>query len=309
MSNYQGAILAELTRNGIVESVHSGHLLILNKDGSVDLSKGDADLPIFPRSAVKVIQATAMVRAGLKLPAEQLALACSSHSGSKLHQDTVLKILAGAGLSESDLQCAFDKPLGEKERNEWGDRAATRLAMNCSGKHAGMLAACVAAGWNINTYLRMDHPLQVLYRKELEELAGEKVSNETFDGCGAPLFALSTKGLARAIHKITISTDPVHQEIMNACRANPVYMTGEERKEVKLMSQVPGLFMKDGAEAVEVMSMKDGRTAVLKIADGIPRAIQTIAGAILNRWGFDVKVDPVNVMAGGDVVGGMRAVL
>ena len=309
MSNYQGAILAELTRNKIVESVHSGHLLILNADGSVDLSKGDIELPIFPRSAVKVIQATAMVRAGLKLPAEQLALACSSHSGSKLHQDTVLKILAGAGLSESDLQCAFDKPLGEKERNEWGDRAATRLAMNCSGKHAGMLAACVAAGWNINTYLKMDHPLQVSYKKELEELAGEKVSNEAFDGCGAPLFALSTKGLARAIHKITISTDPVHQVIMDACRANPIFMTGEERKEVKLMSQVPGLFMKDGAEAVEVMSMKDGRTAVLKIADGIPRAIQTIAGAILNRWGFDVKVDPVNVMAGGDVVGGMRAVL
>ena len=86
-------------------------------------------------------------------------------------------------------------------------------------------------------------------------------------------------------------------------------MTGEERKEVKLMKQVPGLFMKDGAEAVEVMSLSDGRTAALKISDGTPRAIQTIAGAILKRWGYEVSVDPVNVMAGNNIVGGMRAVL
>ena len=205
MSNFQGEVLAELTRNGLVESVHSGHLVILNSDGSVDLSKGDINASIFPRSSVKVIQATAMVRAGLKLPADLLALVCSSHSGSKLHQDSVLKILESAGLSERDLQCAFDKPLGEKERSEWGAREATRLAMNCSGKHAGMLAACVAAGWDTKNYLNQDHPLQVSYRKELEELAEEKVANETFDGCGAPLFALSTRGLARAIHKVTIS--------------------------------------------------------------------------------------------------------
>jgi len=309
MSNFQGAVLAELTRNGLVESLHYGHLVILNADGSIDLSKGDIDLPIFPRSSVKVIQASAMVRAGLKLPPEQLALVCSSHSGSALHQETVLKILAGANLSEGDLQCAFDKPLGEKERSEWGNKDATRLAMNCSGKHSGMLAACVAAGWDTNTYLNMDHPLQVAYKKELEELAGEKVSNETFDGCGAPLFAISSKGLARAIHKVTISADPVHQEIMAACRANPGMMTGEDRKEVKLMRQVPGFFMKDGAEAVEVMSLPDGRTAVLKIADGSARAIQTIAGAILERWGFKVNIDPVPVYAAGNIVGGMRAVL
>jgi L-asparaginase II len=309
MSNFLGEALAQLTRNGLVESVHSGHLVILNSDGSIDLKKGSVDLPIFPRSSVKVVQATAMVRAGLKLPPEQLALVCSSHSGSKLHQDTVLKILNGARLSESDLQCAFDKPLGEKERSEWGDRAATRLAMNCSGKHAGMLAACVAAGWDTKSYLEMSHPLQVAYKNELEKLAGEKVANETFDGCGAPLFAISSMGLARAIHNMTISNDLVHQEIMGACRANPVMMTGEERKEVKLMKQVPGLFMKDGAEAVEVMSLVDGRTAVIKISDGGPRAIQTIAGAILQRWGFPVKIDPINVMAAQNIVGGMAVAI
>lgn len=309
MANYQGEILAELTRNNLVESVHSGHLVILNGDGSIDLSKGDISLPIFPRSAVKVIQASAMVRAGLKLPPDKLALVCSSHSGSKLHLNLTLQILEQAGLSESDLQCAFDKPLGEKERIEWGERAATRLAMNCSGKHAGMLATCVAAGWNINTYLDLNHPLQIAYKKELEELAEEKVANETFDGCGAPLFAIGTKGLARAIHKVTISKDPVHQEVLGACREYPINMTGENRKEARLMEQVPGLFLKDGAEAVEVISLQDGRTAALKIADGSARAIETITGAILQRWGIGVTINPVNVMGGANIVGGMRAVL
>ena len=226
-------VLAELSRNGLVESFHSGILVALNSDGSIFKSKGDIEAPIFPRSSVKVIQASAMVRSGLKLSPELLALACSSHSGSSMHLEGVLKILESAGLSESDLQCAFDKPLGERERKDWGDKAATRLAMNCSGKHAGMLATCVAASWNINNYLNLDHPLQVAYLSELEELAGEKVSNKTFDGCGAPLFAISTKGLARAIQKVTLSKDPVHQEVMSACRANPAMTTGAERKETK----------------------------------------------------------------------------
>jgi L-asparaginase II len=309
MANQIGEVLAELTRNGLVESRHAGHLVILNADGSIDLSKGDINAPVFPRSSVKVIQASAMVRSGLKLPPEQLALVCSSHSGSALHQDTVLKILSSANLTESDLQCAFDKPLGEKERIAWGAKEATRLAMNCSGKHAGMLATCVAAGWDTKSYLNLDHPLQLAYLKELEELAGEKVSNSTFDGCGAPLFAISLLGLAKAIQKVTLSKDPVHTEIMNACRANPAMMTGEDRKETKLMKQVAGLFMKDGAEGVEVMSLPDGRTAVLKISDGSPRAIQTIAGAILKRWGIDVAIEQVPTYAAGNVVGGIRATL
>ena len=307
MANSQ--VIAELTRNGLVESFHQGILVALNSDGSIFKSKGDIEAPIFPRSSVKVIQASAMVRSGLKLPAEQLALVCSSHSGSKAHLETVLKILDSVGLSESDLQCAFDKPYGEAERNAWGDKAATRLAMNCSGKHSGMLATCVAAGWSINSYLEMDHPLQIAYLKELEELAGEKVSNKTFDGCGAPLFAISTKGLARALQAVTLSKDPVHQEVMNACRTYPEMMTGAERKETKLMKQVPGLFMKDGAEGVEVLTLADGRSLALKISDGSARAIPTIVAAVLKEWGVSVSVDPIKVLGGANVVGEMRAVL
>ena len=310
MSNdFRGEVLAELTRNGLVESIHTGHLIMLNADGSVHKIKGSADMPIFPRSTVKCMQASAMVRNGLKLEPRLLALAQASHSGAAMHQAGVLEILAGVGLNESDLQCAFDKPLGDAERIAWGDKPATRLAMNCSGKHAGMLATCVANGWDIKSYLNADHPLQVAVLAEIESLAGAKVSNKTFDGCGAPLFALTTRELANAIRNITISKDSVHVEVMNAARGYPEMVAGEGRLTTRTMKSVPGLFMKEGAEAVEVVSMSDGRTLVFKISDGSWRAFGAIMHAALLEWGITTTEEAFNVYGGANIVGGMRAVL
>ncbi len=310
MSNdFRGEVLAELTRNGLVESIHTGHLIMLNADGSVHKIKGSVDMPIFPRSSVKCMQASAMVRNGLKLEPRLLALVEASHSGAQMHQDGVLEILASVGLNESDLQCAFDKPLGDAERIAWGDKAATRLAMNCSGKHAGMLATCVANGWDIKTYLNADHPLQVAVLNEIESLVGAKVSNKTFDGCGAPLFAVTTRELATAIRNITISKDPVHIEVMNAARAHPEMVAGEGRLTTRTMQSVPGLFMKEGAEAVEVASMADGRTLVYKISDGSWRAFGAIMHTALLEWGITTTEEAFNVYGGANIVGGMRAVL
>ena len=310
MSNdFRGEVLAELTRNGLVESIHAGHLIMLNADGSDHKVKGSVDMPIFPRSSVKCMQTSAMVRSGLKLEPRLLALTEASHSGASMHQEGVLEILASVGLNESDLQCAFDKPLGDAERIAWGDKPATRLAMNCSGKHAGMLATCVANGWDTKTYLNADHPLQVAVLAEIEGLAGAKVSNKTFDGCGAPLFALTTRELANAIRNITISKDPVHVEVMNAARAHPEMVAGEGRLTTRTMKSVPGLFMKEGAEAVEVASMSDGRTLVFKISDGSWRAFGAIMHAALLDWGITTTEEAFNVYGGANIVGGMRAVL
>jgi L-asparaginase II len=308
-NNFQGEVLAELTRNGLVESIHSGHLIMLNADGSDHKVKGSVDMPIFPRSCVKCMQASAMVRSGLKLEPRLLALVEASHSGAAMHQDGVLEILAGAGLSESDLQCAFDKPLGDLERIAWGEKPVTRLAMNCSGKHAGMLATCVINGWDIKTYLNADHPLQVAVLTEIEDLVGAKVSNKTFDGCGAPLFAVTTRELANAIRNITISKDPVHVEVMNAARAFPEMVAGDGRLTTRTMQSVAGLFMKEGAEAVEVASMSDGRTLVFKISDGSWRAFGAIMHAALLEWGITTTEEAFNVYGGANIVGGMRAVL
>jgi len=301
------AVLAEYVRDGFVESVHRGWLLALNADGSTALALGDSTQLIFPRSTVKSIQGAAMVRNGLKLEPRLLALGCSSHSGSSEHLAGVREILAIAQLDESALQCMLDKPLGDLERREWGDKPATRISMNCSGKHAAMLLTCVTNGWPIANYLDPAHPLQVAIKKELEELAGEKITLTSTDGCGAPLFLLSLAGLAKAIRAITLSTDPVHLEVMNASRNNPVMVAGHARLTTQMMEAVPGLYMKDGAEAVEVASMKDGRTLVFKVADGSLRPFRVLVHAGLKVLGIDSPYEQENVLGGDRVIGTIRA--
>jgi len=303
------AVLAEYVRDGVVESEHRGFLAALNADGSIFKSLGDVETKIFPRSTVKCAQASAMVRSGLNLEPRLLALAQSSHSGAQMHMDGAREILASVGLAESALQCALDRPLGDAERRTWGEKPPTQIAMNCSGKHAAMLATCVKNGWPIETYLEASHPLQLAIKAELEELAGEVITLTSTDGCGAPLFLLSLIGLARAVHEITISTDLVHQSIMNAARAFPEMVGGVGRHNTEMMQQVPGLFMKDGAEAVNVCSLADGRTFVFKVSDGSLRAFRTIVHACLKDFGIDTALTPEKVMGGPRVIGTIRATI
>ncbi len=306
---FKDAVLAEYVRDGVVESEHRGFLAALNADGSIFKALGDVETKIFPRSTVKCAQASAMVRSGLDLEPRLLALAQSSHSGGDMHMDGAREILASVGLSESALQCALDRPLGDAERRAWGEKAPTQIAMNCSGKHAAMLATCVKNGWPIESYLDASHPLQLAIKAELEELAGEKISLTSTDGCGAPLYLLSLIGLARAVREITISTDPVHQRVMSAARAFPEMVGGVGRHNTEMMQQVPGLFMKDGAEAVNVCSLSDGRTFVFKVSDGSLRAFRTIVHACLNDFGIDTALTPEKVMGGPRVIGTIRATI
>ena len=301
------AVLAEYVRDGVVESVHRGHLLALNADGSVDLSLGSSEQLIFPRSCVKSIQGAAMVRAGLKLEPRLLALGCSSHSGTAEHLSAVREILSLAHLDESALQCMLDKPLGDEERRAWADKAPTRIAMNCSGKHAAMLLTCVTNGWPITNYLDPAHPLQVAIKSELEELAQETITLTSTDGCGAPLFLLSVSGLARAVRAITISSDPVHVSVLSASRTYPQMVAGKGRLTTQMMEAVPGLYMKDGAEAVEVASMPDGRTLVFKVSDGSLRPFRVLVHAGLKRLGIDSPYEAENVLGGDRVIGAIRA--
>ena len=301
------AVLAEYVRDGVVESVHRGYLVALNSDGSVNLTLGDIEHLFFPRSTVKSIQGAAMVRAGLKLEPRLLALGCSSHSGSEEHLAAVREILAMAKLDESALQCMLDKPLGEPERRGWGDKPATRISMNCSGKHAAMLLTCVTNGWPIENYLDPAHPLQVAIKAELESLAGETITLTSTDGCGAPLFLISVIGLARAIRAITISVDPIHQSVLDASRAFPEMVAGKGRLTTQMIEAVPGLYMKDGAEAVEVASMPDGRTLVFKVSDGSLRPFRVLVHAGLKRLGIDSPYEAENVLGGDRVIGTIRA--
>jgi L-asparaginase II len=299
-----GEVLAEVTRSGVVESVHAGHIVLLNADGSILFQKGDPTLNIYSRSSLKSIQASAMVRAGLDIEPRLLALVCASHAGTAMHQQGAQAILAKAGLDEHSLQCILDRPLDEELRRT---AEPTRLAMNCSGKHAGMLATCVINGWPIDSYLDPAHPLQLAIRAEVEQMSGESVAGVSVDGCGAPLFLFSLLGLARAIRNLTISTDLVHNDVAQACRDYPEMVSGPGRLATRMMQNISGLFMKDGAEAVNVASLADGRTLAIKISDGNARAMPAITAAALAKFGIDAQEVAVNTLGAGLPVGTIRA--
>jgi len=300
---FAGEVLAKVTRGDLVESLHLGHLVVLNSDGSTYLSKGSPELPTYPRSAIKSLQAAAMLKAGLKVELNELAIICASHSGSQNHIDLVTKMLTSRDISISQLKNAVDKPLGEKEKISWGEKPASQLAQNCSGKHAGMLITCQQNGWDMNTYLNLDHPLQVAIKNEIEELAGEKVSATSVDGCGAPLFAISLIGLARSISNLVKSNEAAHKQIVSACTTYPELVAGEGRLTTRMMRAVPGLFMKEGAEGIEVCALSDGRAIAIKIIDGSWRPVAPIIMEIFNRWGVVMPDESVKIYGGGSVIG------
>jgi L-asparaginase II len=302
-----GEILLEVVRNEMVESVHAGHVLILGADGKEIVRMGDIDQLIYPRSAVKSLQASAMLRAGLKLSAPQLALACASHAGSPAHLEMARSTLASVGLDESALRNTPDKPLDPLERATWGNKAPTSLAANCSGKHAAMVATCKTNGWDLATYKPPEHRLQQVIKSEFERLSGEKITKVGVDGCGAALFAISLRGLAQAIRNLTLSQESIHQEVINACRTNPVMVSGVGRLPTVLMEKVPGLFVKDGAEGVMVMSLPEGQTIVWKMSDGSQRGASSLAVATLSHLGISVELEREKVMGDGQVVGEIRA--
>jgi L-asparaginase II len=302
-----GEVLLEVVRNEMVESIHNGHLLILDSSGNDLLKLGDVDELIYPRSAVKSLQASAMLRAGLKLTGPQLALACASHAGSQAHLEVALSILRGAGVDESALRNTPDKPLDPKERAAWGDKAPTSLAANCSGKHSAMVATCVANGWDLESYKKPDHPLQSAIAAEFEKLSGEKITKVGVDGCGAALFAISLRALANAVRNLTLSNEPIHQEVVNACRNNPIMVSGIGRLPTLLMQKVPGLFVKDGAEGVMIMSTPKGEVIVWKMSDGSQRGNSPLSIATLSHLGISVDLERENVMGDGQVVGEIRA--
>ena len=282
-------ILVEVVRSGFVESVHHGRVAVTGPDGALLSSVGAEFAPMYPRSSSKPLQAVGMLRAGLDLDGELLALVAASHSGEDFHVDGVRRILAGAGLDESALQTPPDWPLDEAAREAAIRAGLSRspVFMNCSGKHAGMLAATVAGGGDVGTYRDPDHPTQLGVLRAIDDLAGEQATNLAVDGCGAPLFALTLYGLARSFGRLAAAADGPERQVADAIRAHPQFTSGTTRDELALHRAVPGLMGKAGAEAVYAVGLPDGRGVALKISDGTPRARVVLMAAVLQRLGFD----------------------
>jgi L-asparaginase II len=315
-------VLAEVVRSGFTESRHRGSAVLLTPDGQILLATGSVGEPMFPRSSNKPMQAVAMLRCGLRLEGNLLALAAASHSGEDFHVAGVREILSSAGLTEDALQCPPDWPLDEKALHAVIRAGASRdrVHMNCSGKHAAMLATCVVNGWPTQTYRDPEHPLQVRIRQTVSELAGEPVAAVGVDGCGAPLFAVSVLGLARAFRAVVLGAPGSHERnVADAMRAYPAWTSGTTRPERRLMEAVPGLLLKGGAEGVDGFALADGRAGALKIDDGAARGRVPVTVALLRELGAEsepgadaaalAELACTEVTGGGEPVGEIRATL
>jgi L-asparaginase II len=170
-----------------------------------------------------------------------------------------------------------------------------------------MLITCQQYGWDMKTYLDLDHPLQVAIKNEIEALSGEKVSATSVDGCGAPLFAISLNGLAKAISNLIKSKEDLYQQIVSACMKYPELVAGEARLTTRMMRAVPGLFMKEGAEGVQVCALSDGKVIAIKIIDGSWRPVAPIIMEIFNRWNVEMPEESVKIYGGASVIGEVSA--
>jgi L-asparaginase II len=307
--------IAITDRSGFDESVHFGAVVCLRADGSIEAAAGDPDVAIYPRSSNKPMQAVAMVRAGLHLPPDLLALVCASHDGTPAHLDAARRILASASLDEGALANTADLPLdddaAEQVLRSGGERTA--LQMNCSGKHSGMLATCCHNGWAHDpSYLDVDHPLQRHIAATVAELTGHEPLHIGVDGCGAPAHVMSLVALARGFQRIaTGQAGAAGAEVYTAMCRHPEMVGGERRDVTTLMRAIPGIMAKDGADGVFAAATADGRAVALKIADGSNRARPPVMVAALARLGFDTTaLGPAvaeHIMGHGRVVGTVRS--
>ncbi|GHG64454.1 asparaginase [Streptomyces griseocarneus] len=314
MSGGLSPVLAEVVRSGFVEGVHRGSLVVLAADGGVEFALGDPAAPVYPRSANKPMQAAAVLRAGLELSGERLALAAASHSGETFHLDLVRTMLTEFGLAEDGLQTPPDLPLDPVEAEAYlaSGQVRDRVTMNCSGKHAAMIAACAANGWATDSYLDPAHPLQRLVLDVVQRTSGEPVAHVGTDGCGAPLMALSLTGLARAFRSFVVAAPGTPERaVADAMRAHPEYVAGTRRPDTWLMREVPGVLSKMGAEAVQAVALPDGRALAFKIDDGAGRALGPVLARALRMMGVEApvldRIAEQPLLGGGRPVGEIRA--
>ena len=309
--------VAITSRSGLDESVHFGAVVALGPTGAIEFAAGDPHAIVYPRSSNKPMQAVAMVRAGLALPPDLLALVCASHDGTPMHTGAALRILAGAGLGPDALantpSLPLDQAAAEAVLRAGGPR--TPLLMNCSGKHSGMLATCVHNGWAHDaSYLDPGHLLQLAITQAVDELCEEPHAHIGVDGCGAPAHAMSLAGLARAFRAIASgAAGQAGNQVYAAMTDHPQMVGGERRDVTAFMRHVPGLLAKDGADGVFAAALPDGRAVALKIADGGDRARPPLMVAALQALGVDTSAVAAlveeRIMGHGRQVGVVRAIV
>ncbi|MBO69066.1 MAG: asparaginase [Acidiferrobacteraceae bacterium] len=326
-------IVVEITRGDLVESVHRGAFAIFDNTQGLIAREGDIDRPIYPRSAVKPIQALPLVETHAadywNLTQAELALACASHSGQPAHVVAVRGWLKKIGLSDRDIACGAHHPIDQdacvalfRDGEQPG-----RIHNNCSGKHAGFLTTARHLGESIEGYLDVDHPIQQRIKKILSEMTDTclDASNPAIDGCGAPVFGLPLRGLAFGMARFAAGENcpgprgAASQKLYEAMSANPWMLAGSGRWSTSAMQLAPGQFVvKGGAEGVYCGIVPSRELGfALKIDDGANRAAESLMGQLLVNYGHLANElssllqrlsSPSVINAAGLVVGDTRAI-
>lgn len=277
-------MLADVVRSGVVEARHDGAVAVVDGDGKLHGSDGDIDRPYYIRSSAKPFQARAALDAGAAFAPEQLAVACASHGAQPAHIAYVASILGEDGLDESHLRCPHDWPIARSARDRLlaaGHSRPRRIWHNCSGKHAGMLRACVASSWPTETYLEPNHPLQQLIRRELGEVCAAQLAEPGVDGCGAPVFEVTTRQLATAY--AVLAHDPRYAGIHSAmARFGPLTAHSEM---ISGPSRAWGVVAKGGAEGCVGLAVRDRFGIALKSFDGSDRPLGPAVLDVMTQLG------------------------
>jgi len=290
-------VLVEVLRGDVVESRHRGAVAIVDADGGLVRRIGDIERPVFPRSAVKAIQALPLVESGAAdaygFKDRELALACASHSGEPGHATLALDMLARAGVSGEALECGAHWPGREQAAYQLAREggAPSALHNNCSGKHAGFVCTCVYAGIDHRGYVGRDHAMQHLVREAMESVTGRAHGEDVcgVDGCSIPTYAIGLDALALGFARMAtgVGLGPERakaaRRILAACMAEPWYMAGTDRMDTRLIEAGNGrLMVKIGAEGVYCAAIPElGIGIALKCDDGAGRAAEAMIATVL----------------------------
>jgi L-asparaginase II len=284
-------VLVEVTRGDRVESVHYGHIAVVNNTGELIHQIGEADQWVCLRSMAKPVQALPLLLTGaaraFNFGAQELALCCGSLSGQDVHVALVEKILGSLGLTAAHLQCGIHAPSHRPSAQALVQQGLKPSALhnNCAGKHAAMLALCVHHGWPLENYLDTHHPVQQLILDTVAQVCTVPREEITvaIDGCGAPVFYVPLRQIARAYARFakSISTPPgdaltdAMAILMEACLSHPRLIAGDERLCTDIMHALPGkVLAKTGAEGGYALALKEsGLGIAVKISDGHPRGL------------------------------------
>ena len=278
-------MLARVTRSRLVESIHDGAVAVVDPDGRLVASYGDIDRRFFSRSSIKPLQAQAAIEAGLDLPPEWLALACSSHAGAPVHIAIIRRILETGGLSEADLQTPPSWPERPHRDRLFIDGAREPLSIyhNCSGKHAGFLRACAASDWDLETYRDPNHPLQQAIASVLSEVTGLVDFEIGVDGCGAPTYAMNCVDLAKGFSRV--GNDERFSGVFSAMHRFPRLTSGVHHADAEIAILTGGV-AKRGAEGNLAVTIPGRGAIAVKIFDGAERPIGPVAASALRQLGW-----------------------